>query len=68
MQSTYGESPYATPPNNFPADPFADSAGEWADASSPYGPVWELTAGLFTRLSGENLLAGLLLFKGLSTI
>ena len=68
IQSAYDESPFATPPNQFPDDPFADFAGEWADAASPYGPVWELTAGLLTRLSGENLLAGLLLFKGLAAL
>ena len=66
IQSVYGESPFATPPNQFPDDAFADFAGEWADATSPYGPVWELTAGLTTRLSGENLLAGLLMFKGMA--
>ncbi len=68
IQSTYGESPFATSPNQFPDDPFADFAGEWADASSPYGPIWEVSAGLLTRLSGENLLAGLLLFKGLAVL
>ena len=68
IQSAYGESPFATPPNEFPNDPFADFAGEWADATSPYGSVWEITAGLLTRLSGENLLAGLLLFKGLAAL
>ncbi len=68
IQSTYGESPFATPPNQFPDDPLADYAGEWADAASPYGPIWELSAGLLTRLSDENLLAGLLLFKGFAVI
>lgn len=68
IQSTYHESPFATPPNQFAADHFADFAGEWADATSPYGPVWELTAGLLTQLSRENFLAGLLLFKGIAAI
>lgn len=65
VQTVYDESPFTTPPNQFPDDPFAAYAGEWADAASPYGPVWEVSAGLLTRLSGDNLLAGLLLFKGL---
>ena len=68
IQSAYDASPFIAPPNQFPDDPFADFAGEWADATSPYGPAWELTAGLLTRLSGENLLMGLLLFKGLAAI
>lgn len=68
IQSVYCENPFATPPHQFPEDPFADFAGEWADATSPYGPAWELTAGFLTRLSGENLLMGLLLFKGLAAV
>jgi hypothetical protein len=68
IQSVYGEDPYATPPNQFPDDLFADFAGEWADAPSPYGPAWEWGAGWLTRLSGTNLLAGLLLFKGVSAL
>ena len=63
IQSTYQESPFATPPNQFTDDPFADFAGEWGNATSPYGPIWEITAGLLTQMSRENFLAGLLLFK-----
>ena len=68
IQSVYGEDPYTTPPNQFPSDPFADFAGEWADATSPYGPVGELAAGMLTHLSGANLLAGLLLFKAVAAL
>lgn len=68
IQSTYDESPFATPPNQFPDDPFSDFAGEWADATSPYGPIWEIAAGLLTRMSRENFLAGLLLFKGVAAV
>ncbi len=68
VSSVYQQSPFDTPSNQFPADPLAAYAGEWAEATSPYGPVWELSASLLTRLSGENLLAGLLLFKSLAAV
>jgi len=63
INSLYGESPFAVPPDGFPDDPFLPLAGEWAEATSPYGPVWELTAGGITRVGGDNLLLGLLAFK-----
>ena len=38
----YGLSPFAISPDAFPAsDPWLSLAGEWADAASPYGPIWE---------------------------
>jgi hypothetical protein len=63
VSSIYGESPYATAPDAFPDDPFLPLAGEWADETSPYGPLWELLAAAVTRLTQNNLLAGLLTFK-----
>ncbi len=39
----YGLSPLATPPELLPtADPWLGLAGEWVDAPSPYGPLWEI--------------------------
>lgn len=64
VSSTYGTSPYSAPPSDFPDDPFLPLAGEWAGETSPYGPLWELTAGAVTAVSGNNLLLGMLLFKG----
>ncbi len=63
VSSVYGQSPYAAAPDAFPDDPFLPLAGEWADETSPYGPLWELLASGVTRQTQNNLLAGLLSFK-----
>lgn len=63
ITAVYATSPYSQPPAAFPNDPYLPLAGEWATATSPYGPVWELTAAALTRLAPNNLLLGLLLFK-----
>lgn len=68
ISSTYHRSPFSVPPSAFSDDPFLPLAGEWADATSPYGPVWELTAGAVTQISQSNLYLGLLLFKGLGLL
>lgn len=68
ISSSYGESPFAVAPTAFPDDPFLPLAGEWAGATSPYGPLWEITASSITRLSGDNLLLGLLSFKLLALL
>jgi hypothetical protein len=53
----YGLSPFATSPDAFPAsDPWLGLAGEWADAASPYGPIWEwLSLGGYYLSSGSYL-------------
>ena len=61
--SIHGQNPYAIEAATLTHDPFWQLAGEWATATSPYGPVWELIAGGLTWPLGENLLLGLLLFK-----
>lgn len=66
VMTVYGENPLAVAPATFADDPYLPLAGEWADESSPYGPVWELAAAGITVLSGQNLLAALLLFKALA--
>lgn len=65
----YHTNPYLTPPDAFPQDPFLPLAGEWAGETSPYGPVWEMGAAAIAALTGNDLYAGLLLFKlgGLAT-
>ncbi|MDX1613474.1 MAG: glycosyltransferase family 87 protein [Candidatus Promineifilaceae bacterium] len=60
--------PLTEPVSEFPDDPYLPLAGEWATATSPYGPLWELTAGAVTLIVGDDLLAALLLFKVLATI
>ncbi len=51
----YGLNPLATAPDRLPpTDPWLGLTGEWLDAASPYGPVWEwLSLGIF-HLSGGN--------------
>lgn len=63
ITSFYHTNPYLTPPDAFPQDPFLPLAGEWASETSPYGPVWEMGAAAIARLTGNDLYAGLLLFK-----
>lgn len=63
LTSVYGENPYDTPPDAIANDPFLPLAGEWEDATSPYGPLWELLAAGITGVTQDNLLAGLLAFK-----
>ena len=63
VTSVYHANPFTTAPSAFPDDPYLPLAGEWADYTSPYGPVWEMGAGLITRLGPDNLLVGLLAFK-----
>lgn len=60
----YGLSPFATTPDAFPSsDPWLGLAGEWADAASPYGPIWEwLSLGTF-HLSGGRYLSHLFALK-----
>jgi alpha-1,6-mannosyltransferase len=63
VQSAYGANPYLTPPAVFANDPLLPLAGEWASEVSPYGPLWELTAGGVTAVTVTNISAGILLFK-----
>lgn len=64
VTSVYGANPFATPPNDFPEDPFLSLAGEWAGETSPYGPIWEIAAGTITKLSRDGLYLNLIMFKG----
>jgi hypothetical protein len=63
INSVYGADPFSVPPDRFANDPFLPLAGEWAGATSPYGPLWELLASSITQLSDNNLLLGMMLFK-----
>lgn len=68
IASAYGQNPFTVPASSFPTDPFMPLAGEWANETSPYGPVWELVAAGLTGVSGDSLLAGVLLFKLLALL
>jgi hypothetical protein len=68
ISTIYAENPYVTPPAAFPDDEYTILAGEWIDATTPYGPVWEMTAAGVVWLSSQNLRLGLLLFKGIGLL
>lgn len=63
INSIYGQNPFAVPPNGVEGDAFLPFAGEWAGATSPYGPIWETAAGAITAISQDNLYWGIILFK-----
>jgi len=65
----YGLNPLATAPDQLPpTDPWLGLAGEWLDAASPYGPVWEwLSLGSF-HLSGGDYLSHLLALKAVAAL
>jgi hypothetical protein len=64
----YQLNPLTTPLEALPDDPYLYLGGQWVDVTSPYGPVWELVNAFIFMLSGDNLLAGLILFKGLGLL
>ena len=68
IASAYGESPFTSPAAAFVGDPFMPLVGEWAGLTTPYGPLWELPASLLTAISGDSLLAGVLLFKAMAVV
>jgi hypothetical protein len=53
----HGVNPLAVAPAQFPGnDPWVGLAGEWADAPSPYGPVWQvLSLGTYFAGGGDFL-------------
>ena len=65
----YDLPPLSTPPETLPtSDPWLGLAGEWIDAASPYGPLWEqLSLGAF-YLSDGNFLDHLVTLKIISLL
>lgn len=62
----YGANPFLLPPGAFAADPWLPLAGEWVEAASTYGVLWEALALLPALLARENLLAHLWGLKALA--
>ncbi len=58
-----GENPFIVPPNTVIHWPLIQYSA-WPEHPTPYGPVWQWIAWSVTAITGERLLAGLLLFKG----
>jgi alpha-1,6-mannosyltransferase len=59
-----GANPLVVPPRGVIGPPLLDYSA-WPDHPSPYGPLWQGLAWLVTAVSGDRLLPGILLFKGL---
>ena len=65
----YGLSPFTVSPNTFPStDPWLSLAGEWADATSPYGPIWEWISLSAYHMGGGDYLYHLYALKIISIL
>ena len=64
----YGLTPLATAPQNLAGDPWVGLAAEWADAPSPYGPVWEGPSLLAFHLVGGDFLSHLFAIKMIAAL
>ena len=60
--SVYGGNPFRDIANQFPDDPFYAYAG-WQWSPSFYGPAWEIIDATVTRLTGDGIIANVLVFK-----
>jgi hypothetical protein len=67
MIDVYGANPYLEVGGAFPSDPFFPYAA-WINAPSVYGPAWELTAALTTRLAGMGVVENVIAFKLLGAL
>jgi hypothetical protein len=62
--TAHAADPQAVPPAAFPDDPLmAFASAEWADDTSPYGPLWTLVAAPATALAGDDLGLALAAYK-----
>jgi hypothetical protein len=68
ISSVHSENPFLVTVAELDEEPYALLAGEWANETSPYGPLWELTASAVTRLTPDDLTAGLLSFKAIAAL
>jgi hypothetical protein len=67
LRVVHGANPFVATPDLFPDD-LAFFPSEWADHTSPYGPVWELLAGAIVRLGFGGPLSGTLVYKGVALL
>ena len=58
----YGANPFHEVAAQFRTDPFFRYTA-WRHSVSAYGPLWEMLAGLMTRLAGNGLIANVMAFK-----
>ncbi|MEO8285658.1 MAG: hypothetical protein ABI670_04435 [Chloroflexota bacterium] len=58
----YQANPYIYSPADFVGDPFLQFA-DWIHTTTPYGPLWTHLSTGWSHIAGENIAAGLLLFR-----
>ena len=68
ITTVYNENPYTVTPSDLTEDPYISLSGEWAEVTTPYGPLWELTAGTAASATPNDLWSSLLIFKGLAAL
>lgn len=68
ISSVHSENPFLVTVAELDEEPYALLAGEWANETSPYGPLWELTAATVTSATADDLLAGVLSFKAMAAL
>lgn len=68
VEAIFGQNPYLVASAAIPQESWLPYAGEWGKGISPYGPAFQVAASLIARLSGDHLLAGLLLWKMLGAL
>ncbi len=67
ITAVHGGNPFYEPPRAYRSDPFYRFSA-WPDATSAYGPAWELLAAGVSRLAGDHGLANLLAHKLLGVL
>ena len=70
LLTEYGENPNsARPVSHWETDPYMWFASqEWADETSPYGPLWNQVAAPVTALAGDNIGLAVIGFKILALL
>lgn len=69
ITAVYGGNPYQRTPSTYPQDSLTALTGEWSTVTTPYGPVWELTAAAAAWLTAgvRSPFWLLILLKGVAT-
>ena len=68
ISSRYGKSPFEFAPSDFGENLYPLLAGEWRDATSPYGPFWESIASIVTSVGQDDFLSNIIVFKMLGLL
>ncbi|MEP7286611.1 MAG: glycosyltransferase family 39 protein [Chloroflexota bacterium] len=69
MSATYKLNPMVDTPNEIATDPFYDfAAPTWHNSPSAYGPAWEMLAAVGSRITGDENIPNVIIFKLISVI